>query len=152
MQYVCDAPGGKTWFRIETESEAAIEQIETHNPVEAFYRDERKSAVQSYRPAPRLAFIERDIALSAHLSQAMPIFLTLRDCDGTALATAVVPPQGKPNGRFQSVVVAPDCGDPFPAQGAAIAALEMQFGVRFDAEPVATVEITLPFEVVASAS
>jgi len=23
MQYVCDAPKGKTWFRIETEGEAA---------------------------------------------------------------------------------------------------------------------------------
>ena len=25
MQYVCDAPKGKTWFRIETEGEAAHE-------------------------------------------------------------------------------------------------------------------------------
>jgi hypothetical protein len=31
MQYVCDAPGDKTWFRIETENEAALDAYSAHD-------------------------------------------------------------------------------------------------------------------------
>src|SRR5437868_2051337 len=51
MEYVCDAPGGKTWFRIETEAEALSESQEMNHAVEKYFRREREKAVQSYRPA-----------------------------------------------------------------------------------------------------
>jgi hypothetical protein len=34
MRYVCDAPNGKTWFRIETEAEAATESETMRHAVE----------------------------------------------------------------------------------------------------------------------
>ena len=34
MRYVCDAPGGKTWFRIETEAEAVAESETMRHAVE----------------------------------------------------------------------------------------------------------------------
>ena len=34
MRYVCDAPGGKTWFRIETEAEASMESEGMRHAVE----------------------------------------------------------------------------------------------------------------------
>ena len=50
MQYVCDAPNGKTWFRIETEGEAAHESRLMNHTVEKYFRRERDKAVQSWRP------------------------------------------------------------------------------------------------------
>ena len=50
MQYVCDAPKGKTWFRIETEGEAAHEARLMSHTVEKYFRREREKAVQSWRP------------------------------------------------------------------------------------------------------
>ena len=38
MQYVCDAPKGKTWFRIETEGEAAHESRLMSHAVEKYFR------------------------------------------------------------------------------------------------------------------
>ena len=40
MKYVCDASGGKTWFRIETEAEATAE---TDSPAEGNAADEAGS-------------------------------------------------------------------------------------------------------------
>ena len=37
MQYVCDAPKGKTWFRIETEGEAAHELRLMSHTVEKYF-------------------------------------------------------------------------------------------------------------------
>jgi hypothetical protein len=130
MQYVCDAPGRKTWFRIESEDEAALESDVMRNMVEAQYRNERQVAAEAYKPAPRLRYIERDIALKAHLQRTMPIFLTLRDSEGTPLANAVLPPSGREQEQ-QSTVTGPGNADPFPAQGDAIRALEKHFGVAF---------------------
>lgn len=50
MQYVCDAPKGKTWFRIETEGEAAHESRLMNHTVEKYFHNEREKAVQSWRP------------------------------------------------------------------------------------------------------
>jgi hypothetical protein len=50
MEYVCDALGGKTWFRIENEAEALFESQEMNHAVEKYFRREREKAVQSYRP------------------------------------------------------------------------------------------------------
>src|SRR5437868_7101399 len=46
MKYVCDAPGGTTWFRIETEAEAANESDSMRHAVEKFFRKEQEKAIQ----------------------------------------------------------------------------------------------------------
>ncbi len=119
MQYVCDAPKGKTWFRIETEGEAAHESRLMSHTVEKYFCREREKAVQSWRPE-RPNAIERDIGLEAHVQREMPLFLTLRDREGNALATAMLPPGGKDRGGF------------YPEQDAAIAALGAHFGLTLD--------------------
>src|SRR6266567_4055998 len=78
MQYVCDAPNGKAWFRIETEGEAVHESRLMSHTVEKYFRREREKAVQSWRPE-RPNAIERDIGLEAHVQREMPLFLTLRE-------------------------------------------------------------------------
>src|SRR6266446_5487163 len=104
MQYVCDAPKGKTWFRIETEGEAAHESRLMSHTVEKYFCREREKAVQSWRPE-RPNAIERDIGLEAHVQREMPLFLTLRDREGNALATAMLPPGGKDRGGFRIIIV-----------------------------------------------
>src|SRR5688572_29399929 len=94
MQYVCDAPNGKAWFRIETEAEAVHESHLMSHTVEKYFRREREKAVQSWR-SKRPDAIERDIGLEAHVQREMPLFLTLRDGEGNALATAMLPPGGE---------------------------------------------------------
>ena len=68
MQYVCDAPKGKTWFRIETEGEAAHESRLMSHTVEKYFCREREKAVQSWRPE-RPDAIEHDIGLEAHVQR-----------------------------------------------------------------------------------
>jgi hypothetical protein len=51
MQYVCDAAGGKAWFRIETEAEAARESELMRHAVEKHFRRAHEQASQAYRPA-----------------------------------------------------------------------------------------------------
>ncbi len=96
MRFVCDAAGGKTWFRIETEAEAAQESELMRHAVEK---------------------------------------LTLRDVDGTPLATAVLPPL-QPVGRDTlavcPMVVGPGNGDPYAEHGDAIRTLGRHFGVALD--------------------
>ena len=113
MQYVCDAPNGKTWFRIETEGEAAHESRLMSHAVEKYFRREREKAVQSWRPE-RPNAIERDIGLEAHVQREMPLFLTLRDREGNALTTAMLPPGGKDRGGFRIIIVAASNADPYP--------------------------------------
>ena len=91
MPFVCDAPGGKTWFQIETEAEAALESALMQHAVEKHFRQAREHAKMSYVP-PSGAYIEQDIGLKAHLQRVMPVLLTLRDQDGNGLATAMLPP------------------------------------------------------------
>ncbi|HUO98281.1 MAG TPA: hypothetical protein VMU01_06415 [Rhizomicrobium sp.] len=133
MQYVCDAPGKKTWFRIESEGEAAVESEAMRHAVEKYFRRERASAVQRYKPASA-AFIERDIGLNAHIQRTMPMFLTLRDAEGNALATAMLPPGGKADDSFRTIIVGPANGDPFPAHDDAIQALAAHFGLTLNRE------------------
>ena len=133
MQFICDAPGRKTWFRIETEGEAALESEAMRHAVEKYFRRERDSAAKSWRPA-MASFIERDIGLRAHILKTMPLFLTLRDKEGTPLATAMLPPGGKDPGSFRAIVVGPANGDPFAAHGDAIAALGKHFGLSLTRE------------------
>lgn len=131
MQYVCDAPNGKTWFRIETEGEAADESRLMGHTVERYFCREREKAVQSWRPE-RPDTIERDIGLKAHIQREMPLFLTLRDGEGNALSTAMLPPGGKDRGDFRIIIVAASNADPYPQHAAAIAALGAHFGLSLD--------------------
>ena len=133
MQYICDAPGRRTWFRIEAEAEAAAEAAAMRHAVEKYFRREREAAVQSYQPATQ-SFIERDIGLNAHVQRTMPIFLTLREHDGTPLATAMLPPEGKENANFRMIIVGPQNSDPFVDLGEAIAALATHYGLTLTRE------------------
>ena len=76
--------------------------------------------------------IERDIGLEAHVQREMPLFLTLRDREGNALTTAMLPPGGHDRGAFRIIIVAASNADPYPQQGAAIAALGAHFGLALD--------------------
>src|SRR5258706_5033466 len=105
MQYVCDAPNGKAWFGIETEGEAVHESRLMSHMVEKYFRRERDKAVQSWRPE-RPNAIERDIGLEAHVQREMPLFLTLRDGEGNALTTAMLPPGGKDRGDDRIIIPA----------------------------------------------
>ena len=93
MKYVCDGPGGKTWFRMETEAEADQESALMQHAVEKHFRREMAKATAAYKPKSTV-FIEQNIGLAAHLQRRMPLFLTLRDGDGNGLATAMLPPAG----------------------------------------------------------
>ena len=54
MRYVCDAPGGRTWFRIETEAEAVSESDTMRHAVEKYFRKEQDRAAQSFRPVSKV--------------------------------------------------------------------------------------------------
>lgn len=131
MRYVCDAPGGKTWFRLETEIEAGDESRLMRHAVEKFFRAEAEKAEQSFQPVSR-SFIEQEIGLNAHRQKVMPLFLTLRDGDGNALVTAMLPSGGRDDPRFRPIIVGAGNGDPYPAHGDAIEALGRHFGIALD--------------------
>jgi len=129
MEYVCDAPNDRTWFRLVTEAEATAESEEMRHAVEKHYRRERERAADSFRPLTSV-YIEQDIGKEAHIQRSMPIFLTLRDQDGKGLATAMLPPGGKPGGAC--IVVGPNNADPYVGHADAIEALANHFGMRLD--------------------
>lgn len=131
MQYVCDAPNGKAWFRIETEGEAAHESRLMSHTVEKYFRRERERLVEAWR-AQRPNALERDIGLEANVQREMPLFLTLRDAEGNALSTAMLPPGGKDRGDFRIIIVAASNADPYPQQGDAIAALGAHYGLTLE--------------------
>jgi hypothetical protein len=133
MQFVCDAPGGRTWFRIESEAEASQESLAMNHAVEKYFRREQENAAQSYRPASQ-NYIERDIGRAAHIAREMPLFLTLRDREGAPLATAMLPPRAEENPGFRIIIVGPSNGDPYGAHGDAIAALGAHFEISLDRE------------------
>jgi hypothetical protein len=133
MQFLCDASGRRTWFRIETEAEAAAESLAMRHAVEKYFRREREAAIQSYRPTAA-SYIERDIGLAAHIQRTMPLFLTLREHDGTPLATAMLPPEGKESDSFRMIIVGPANADPFVAHDEAIQALAKHFGLTLNRE------------------
>src|ERR1700741_1413985 len=131
MKYVCDAPGGKTWFRIETEAEAASESDGMRHAVEKFFRKEREKAIQTFQPISKVSF-EQEIGLKAHIQREMPLFLTLRDDSGTPLATAMLPPGGKDDRSFPPIIVGPGNADPYPEEGDAIRALAEHYGMTLE--------------------
>ena len=133
MRYVVDAPNGKTWFRLETEAEAASESALMRHSVEKYFRIEREKAAQTYRPVSK-TFFEQEIGLNAHIQREMPLFLTLRDQEGDAHVTAMLPPGGKEMPSFRIIIVGPANADPYPTDGEAIKALGQHFGLALERE------------------
>jgi hypothetical protein len=131
MRFVCDASGQKTWFRIETEAEAAQESELMRHAVEKYFRRSYEEAARSYRPAPG-PFVEQDIGRAAHIRGAMPVFLTLRDGEGKALATAMLPQTGQDRPTSTPIIVGQGNADPYPEHGEAIRALGRHFGLSLD--------------------
>ena len=131
MQYVCDAPGGMTWFRMETEGEAAAESQLMHHAVEKYFRRDHARAAASFTPAHPNS-IEHYIGLEAHIQREMPLFLTLRDREGNALATAMLPPGGKDDADFKIIIVGLNNGDPYVANANAIETLGTHYGLKLD--------------------
>ena len=131
MRYVCDAPGDRTWFRLETEPEASRESAEMQHAVEKYFRREREQAVIGFQPPSRV-FIEQEIGLKAHLDREMPMFLTLRNGEGKGLVTAMLPPGARDDKSFKIVIVAPGNSDPYPEHGDAIRALGTHLGIELE--------------------
>jgi hypothetical protein len=133
MKYVCDA-GRKTWFRFETEQEAALESRAMSHAVEKYFKQAQAEAARSYVPPKSAHYIEQNIGLKAHIQKAMPRFLTLRDSEGNALATAMLPPEGEDEDVFRPIIVGPENADPYPEHGEAIEVLAKHLGMQLDAE------------------
>ncbi len=131
MKYVCDAPGHKTWFGIETDAEAATESDVMQHAVEKYFRKEKERASQSYQPTSTI-YIEQEIGLKSHLQREMPLFLTLRADDGTALVTAMLPPRGRDEQGFRPIIVGPRNADPYVDHADAIKALAQHFHIALD--------------------
>ena len=131
MKYVCDAPDGKTWFRIETEAEAAGESDTMRHAVEKFFRKEQEKATQTFQPLSKVYF-EQEIGLKAHIQREMPLFLTLRDDDGSPLATAMLPPGGRDDRTFRPIIVGMANADPYVEHADAIRALGQHFGIALE--------------------
>jgi hypothetical protein len=134
MRYVCDAPGGATWFRFETEAEAEAEAALMRHAVDKYYRRFEAAARESYRAPPGVPGFEQAIGLKDHIARTMPLFLTLRAADGTGLATALLPPEGRNQVNFKAVIVGPENADPYLEHEPAILALARHFKVELPRE------------------
>ncbi len=131
MEYICDAPNGRTWFRLMTEAEAADESAEMRHAVDKYFRREREKAAQRYQPLTTV-YIEQDIGKAGHINRTMPLFLTLRDEDGKPLVTAMLPPAGRDDPDFACIIVGAANADPYPQYADAIKALERHFDIALD--------------------
>jgi hypothetical protein len=131
MKYVCDAYGGQTWFRIETEAEATAEADVMRHKVAKYFCQERDKATRSFQPSSRVPF-EQEIGLAAHIQREMPLFLTLRDGDGNNLVTAMLPPGGQDRDGFSPIIVGVSNSDPYPEHKEAIRVLGAHFGLKLE--------------------
>lgn len=131
MQYVCDA-GAYTWFRMETSGEAAAESQVMDHAVEKYFRQSYEQAEKSYVPPASAALFEQKIGLKSHVQKAMPRFMTLRDNEGKALVTAMLPPAGSKDPSFRTIIVGKGNADPYPHYGAAIKALAAHIGLPLE--------------------
>lgn len=131
MQYVCDAPGHTSWFRIETEGEAVLESRLMGHAVEKHFSRAWEAAAATYRSTAS-SVIEQNIGLKSHVQRTMPVFLTLRDAEGTGLVTAMLPPGGRDDPSCRIMIVGPQNRDPYPTHGEAIEKLGEHFGLTLD--------------------
>ncbi|PZO53302.1 MAG: hypothetical protein DCF16_07490 [Alphaproteobacteria bacterium] len=134
MRYVCDAPGGAAWFRLETEAEAEAESALMRHAVDKHFRRFEAAARESFRAPLGSPTFEQAIGLKDHIARTMPLFLTLRAGDGEGLATAMLPPGGRNQVNFRTIVVGPDNGDPYELHEAKIEALAQHFGLELPRE------------------
>jgi hypothetical protein len=134
MRYVSDAPGGATWFRLETEAEAEAEAALMRHAVDKYFRRAEAAARESYRAPPGAPVFEQEIGLKDYVARTMPLFLTLRADDGTGLATAMLPPEGRNQATFRIIIVGPENSDPYEAHGPAIEALARHFKLSLPRE------------------
>ncbi|WP_445501687.1 hypothetical protein [Microvirga sp. G4-2] len=131
MQYICDAPGAKSWFRIETKGEAALEPDAMQHAVEKYFRQAWDAAASPYH-STAVPFIEQDIGLKPHVQRIMPLFLTLRSAEGDALATAMLPLGGRYDSAFRIIIVGLENRGPYPEHGEAIRKLGEHLGLNLD--------------------
>jgi hypothetical protein len=131
MQFVCDGPNG-TWFRLETEGEAIQESRLMNHSVEKYFRQAADEAAKSFVPPASMRPFEQKIGLKGHVQKVMPIFVTLRDREGTGLVTAMLPPAGKDERSFRPIVVGPANADPYPKHAEDIRALARHYGLSLD--------------------
>ena len=134
MRYVCDAPGGATWFRFETEAEAEAEAAMMRHAVDKYFRRHEGAARESFRAPQGAATFEQAIGLKDHIAKAMPLFLTLRAADGEGLATAMLPPEARNQVNFRVVIVGPANADPYENYEPAIEALAQHFNIELPRE------------------
>lgn len=134
MRYVCEAPGGATWFRLETEAEAEAEAALMRHAVDKYFRRHEAAARESYRAPPSGPVFEQAIGLKDHIARTMPLFLTLRADDGAGLATAMLPPEARNQAGFRIVIVGAENSDPYAANTPAINALARHFGLELKRE------------------
>ncbi len=133
MQYVCDA-GLFTWFRLETAAEAGLESQMMEHAVERYFRQAHEQATCNYVPPATSAAFEQSIGLKGHILRTMPLFATLRDNEGKALVTAMLPPTVRKDPTFRIIIVGKANADPYPQYGKAIKALGAHFGLTLDRE------------------
>jgi hypothetical protein len=131
MEYVCDAPP-YTWFRIMTDAEAGQESKAMDHAVEKYFRQMRERAEASYVPPRSGLYVEQSIGRKDHIKRSMPIFVTLRDREGKALVTAMLPPGGREDGSFRPIIVGTGNGDPYVEYTDAIEALGRHYGLVLD--------------------
>ncbi len=131
MQFVCDGPNG-TWFRIVTENEAILEAQAMGHAVDKYFRQAADEGATTFVPPPTSRPFEQKIGLKEHVQRVMPIFLTLRDRDGSAHVTAMLPPAGKDERSFRPIVVGPHNTDPYPQHAEDIKALARHYGYALD--------------------
>ena len=132
MQYVCDGVGTRTWFRLETAAEAVAESRDMNHAVEKYFSQTFDQATKSYVPPVSARVFEQNIGLKAHIQKAMPFFLTLRDNDGKALVTAMLPPGGRDDKTFRPIIVGPGNADPYVEHAEDIRKLGQHFKLTLD--------------------
>src|SRR5260370_6841649 len=99
--------------------------------IEKYFCQERDKAIKSFQPSSRVPF-EQEIGLTAHIQREMPLFLTLRDGEGNALVTAMLPPGGQEPERFSPIIVGLSNTHPSPEHAEAIPPLAHHFVIHPD--------------------
>ncbi|MGI9422564.1 MAG: hypothetical protein ACR2PA_05180 [Hyphomicrobiaceae bacterium] len=97
--------------------------------VEKYFKQAYDQAISSYQPPPSSAVFEQNIGLKAHIARVMPIFATLRDSEGKALVTAMLPPQGSDEDDMRPIIVAHENSDPYVDYEEAIEAIANHYGL-----------------------
>ena len=131
MEYVCDA-APFTWFRIETLAEANEESRLMNHAVDKYFKRAHDAAEASYEPPASAAVFEQKIGLKSHITRVMQIFVTLRDGDGKALVTAMLPPQGMDEDDMRPIIVGFENSDPYLEYGEAIEVLADHYDLLLD--------------------